>query len=93
MPFPLALPPPVEAAGGGDLGGHALVEEAHERGVVHQQVAADPLLEGDDVGHLRLVLGHERVVLVPVTVDEGVAQEHGAGVGGVDPVVADRGAR
>ena len=84
----LPLPPRLEAAPGGDVGGDALVEEGDEGIVVDQQVASHSVLQGQDLHH-PIVVGPQEVVRgVPLPLHERVADEELAGVGGVDALVA-----
>jgi hypothetical protein len=86
---PLALPPAVEAPAGRHVGGDPLVEEHDQLVVVDQEVAPDPVLEGEHLDHPLVVLPQELVRGVPLPVDQRVADEHLAGVGRIDALVAD----
>ena len=85
------LPPGVEVAGGGDVGGEAFVVEVEE-GVLVDDDAASTCLLLDLCGGLQFVdVGvEEGVVGGPVALDQGVPDEHVAGGLGVDAVVGDQ---
>ena len=84
------LPPRVEVPAGGDGGGQFRVVEVEEGVLVDDQATAAGLLL-DLGGRLELLdVGvEERVVRGPVTLDEGVPDEHVPGGLRVDTVVGD----
>ena len=78
------LPPLVEGAHVGDVGGDACVVEGEEYGVVYAQVAAaQACFEFFDFGEGALVAQVELVLGVPLAFDEGGLDEQFAGCGGV----------
>ena len=85
-------PPAVEVPGRHDVGRDALVVEVVHGVVVEEVAAADPGLEGADLGDELPVAFEEAMLGVPVAEDEGVADEQLTRQRPVDAVVADRAA-
>ncbi len=82
------LPPGVEVPAGHDVGGDPLVVEGEQRLVVDQDVApAGPVLQLLDLVEQRPVVGEERVVGLPVALDQGVPDEQLPGQLRVDAAV------
>nr|BFE71022.1 hypothetical protein GCM10020092_043230 [Actinoplanes digitatis] len=87
---PGRLPPRVEVPGGDDVGGDAgVVEGVHGLVVDGDVPAAGPVLDLLDPGQELGVLGEERVMGLPVPLDERVPDEQLAAHRRIDPGVAD----